>query len=79
MDNLNNCLNHFDNYNYTEIIEIFKEQLKEKDLQIRSLNEALATAHKLNENNQFLLQQSQQKIFLLEKFQSQKPWWQFWG
>ncbi|EKD94281.1 MAG: hypothetical protein ACD_26C00137G0003 [uncultured bacterium] len=52
-------------------IDSLIEQLKEKDKQIETQNRLL-------ENNQVLLQQSQQKILYLESMDKEKkslPWW----
>ncbi|EKD94429.1 MAG: hypothetical protein ACD_26C00055G0001 [uncultured bacterium] len=58
-------------------IEDLHRQLNVKDTQIQSLTDALGTSQRLNENNQVLLQQSQQKILFLEEANSvKKNWWE---
>ena len=78
IDNLNNCLDGFDNSDNRRIMILLEEQLNVKDSQIKSLSDALAVAHKLNENNQILLNQAQQKILYLEQANDKSYWWQFW-
>lgn len=57
-------------------IEDLNKQINVKDLQIQSLTDALGTSQRLNENNQILLQQSQQKILFLEQVSDRKKnWW----
>lgn len=52
------------------------EEIQNKNKQIDALTNALNQSQKLNENNQVLLQQSQQKIFLLEQSNVKKShWW----
>jgi hypothetical protein len=48
-------------------LEVKDKQLEIKDRQIESLTDALGTSQKLNENNQVLLRESQQKIKFLEE------------
>ncbi|EKD94340.1 MAG: hypothetical protein ACD_26C00102G0001 [uncultured bacterium] len=54
-------------------------QLKIKDDQISCITDALGISQKLNENNQVLLNQAQQKVFLIESTEQNekfnKPWW----
>ena len=78
IDSLNNYPDDFNNLNYVKIVALLEEQLNVKDSQIKSLNNALATAHKLNENNQILLNQAHQKILYLEQTNNKSYWWQFW-
>jgi hypothetical protein len=61
----------------TQIVTL-NEQLKVKDTQIQSLADALSKSQKLNENNQILLSQAQQKILYLEESGNKSYWWQFW-
>jgi predicted DNA-binding transcriptional regulator AlpA len=52
------------------------EEIQIKNKQIEALTDALSQSQKLNENNQVLLQQSQQKVFFLEQTNHDKlPWW----
>jgi hypothetical protein len=74
------------NSKYTESLETqigyLKSIITEKDKQMNSLNDALNTAQRLNENSQVLLRQQQDKIFFLESADNQKasskPWWRVW-
>lgn len=51
-------------------VESLKIQLETKDKQIESLIKSLDTAQKLNENNQILLRENQQKVLMLEERKS---------
>ncbi|EKD94253.1 MAG: hypothetical protein ACD_26C00150G0005 [uncultured bacterium] len=77
-DNLCDSYIKSDSPSYTDIhnlIETLKNELIVKNKQIESLTDALSHSQKLNENNQVLLQQSHQKVFLLEQKKEEKPWW----
>lgn len=58
-DNINNQENASVNNVLTDIIEVLKDQLKQKDDQIQQLLEQ-------NKNSQFLLKNSQDRIIMLE-------------
>ena len=54
--NLNKSLN-------TDLIDILKEQLREKDIQLREKDKQIQELINLNKNNQLLLKQQQDKEF----------------
>jgi uncharacterized protein with FMN-binding domain len=57
-------------------IQELSNQLSVKDKQINALTDALETSQKLNENNQILLRESQQRVILLEQSSKSKiTWW----
>lgn len=55
--------------NHSELVELLKHQLSEKDKQIESLIER-------NRESNILLSQMQNKVLLIEENKAPKKWWQ---